>query len=381
MIPMSLRAQPSRRFVLAALLGGAALLAACSGSPRPKPTPLESLTPAIAGRVVWSQRVDGAPEPSAVAVAGERFVVASAGGTLAAFEAESGREAWRVAVGQPLATGPGTDGRHTAVVTRGGEVVVVEGQAIRWRAPVGRSVVTAPLVAGERVFVLGVDRSVQAFDALNGQRLWTFRRAGEALQLVQTGVIAPFGDTLVVGQGARLTGLDPLRGTVRWELPMATPRGTNEIERLADLVGPMARFGSRVCARAFQVAVTCADASRPAVSWTRSFGGVQGVEVDESFAFAADGSDRIQAWRAVSGEPAWTNERLLHRGLSAPLSVGRTVVFGDIEGQVHFLSRDDGKTLLRLPTDGSPIVARPVAIGNTVVVLTRNGGVFALRPN
>ena len=35
---------------------------------------------------------------------------------------------------------------------------------------------------------------------------------------------------------------------------------------------------------------------------------------------------------------------------------------------------------LRLATDGSAIAAAPVAAGNTILVVTRNGGLFALRP-
>jgi hypothetical protein len=60
--------------------------------------------------------------------------------------------------------------------------------------------------------------------------------------------------------------------------------------------------------------------------------------------------------------------------------VGPAVVFGDFEGYVHFLDRKDGKTLLRLATDGSPVVGRPVLSGTTLLVVTRNGGLFAFRP-
>ena len=101
---------------------------------------------------------------------------------------------------------------------------------------------------------------------------------------------------------------------------------------------------------------------------------------DAEFVFGADASDRVSAWRAAGGELAWTQERLLYRGLSAPLSAGKTVMFGDFEGQVHFLSRTDGTTQLRLPTDGSPVAAQPVLSGTTVLVVTRNGGLFAFRP-
>jgi len=48
---------------------------------------------------------------------------------------------------------------------------------------------------------------------------------------------------------------------------------------------------------------------------------------------------------------------------------------------VHFLSRQDGSPLTRLPTDGSPIVAAPVLAGNTLVVVTQSGGVFGFRPD
>jgi hypothetical protein len=55
------------------------------------------------------------------------------------------------------------------------------------------------------------------------------------------------------------------------------------------------------------------------------------------------------------------------------------VVFGDAEGQVHFLSASDGQTQLRLPTDGSPVVGTPAVAGKTMLVVTRNGGLFGFR--
>jgi hypothetical protein len=62
------------------------------------------------------------------------------------------------------------------------------------------------------------------------------------------------------------------------------------------------------------------------------------------------------------------------------LVLGRSVVLGDENGLLHFLSRQDGKPLLRVVTDGSAIVGRPVAVDQTLVVVTRAGGVFGYRP-
>lgn len=365
------------RFVGAALL---LLLAACAGD-KPKPTALEPLEqPKLAVRAVWSARIDAVQFPLGVAVRDDAFVVAGSDGTVAAFAAPDGRELWRGSAGDRLTAGVGSDGRFAAVVTRGNQLVVLERGTEVWRKRIGSLVTTPPLVAGERVFVMGVDRIVQAYDALDGRALFVFQRPGEALTLSQPAVLAAWRDTLVAGQGHVLVGLDPLRGSVRWEVPLANPRGTNEVERLADLVGPLTRVGDSLCARAFQSAVGCANAQNGTLRWSRNVGGVRAIGGDADLLFGADASDRITAWKTPNGDIAWTNEKYLYRGLSGPAAFGTAaVVFGDVEGQVHFLARDSGQALQRLPTDGSPVVGSPVMAGPTLLVVTRNGGLHAFR--
>ena len=377
---MTVRATVLRSLASWAALAALVVLATACSSTKPKPQPLEPLTPKIAGRQAWSQRLDGVQFPLAVTVTPGVFTVAGNDGTVLALDAQTGREVWRGQAGAKLAAGVGSDGRYAAVVTRDGELVVFEQGRVKWRKALPARVTTAPLVAGERVFVLGVDRAVQAFDAIDGRKLWALQRPGDALTLAQGGVLTAFKDTLVVGQGPRMAGLDPLRGTVRWEVTVGSPRGANEIERLADLVAPSARVGDVVCARSFQAAVGCVNAERGVLLWSKNVGGTDGVAADEQSVFAADASDRLTAWKAASGEVAWTSDKLQFRGLSSPLVVGKTVVFGDADGTVHWLSRDNGEAQLRLSTDGSAIAAAPVVSGSTMLVVTRNGGLFAFRP-
>ncbi|HOB93340.1 MAG TPA: outer membrane protein assembly factor BamB [Aquabacterium sp.] len=372
----------ARRLVQGAALALAAVVLAGCASDKPKPTPLESYTAQLAVRPAWTAKLDAVRFPLAVTVRGEQFVVAGNDGTVLALDAASGREAWRGQAGAALSAGVGSDGRRAAVVTVNNELVVLDQGAKLWSTRLASRTTTAPLVAGERVFVIGVDRVVHAFDALDGRRLWTVQRPGEALTLAQPGLLAAWRNTLVAGLGAVLTGIDPTTGSVRWEVPLTAPRGTNEVERLNDLVGPALRLGDQFCARAFQTAVGCVainGADNASLRWSRIVGGQQAIGGDADFLFGADGSDRLSAWKTAGGELAWSNERLLYRGLSAPLSAGKAVVFGDAEGQLHFLDRSDGKTLQRLPTDGSPIVAQPVLAAGTVLAVTRNGGLFAFR--
>jgi outer membrane protein assembly factor BamB len=365
-----------------ACVGAVLLLAACASDNKPQPAELGPNVSLLSVRQVWTNRVGPVDFPLDVATQGGALTLASSDGSVAALDGNTGRDLWRSVAGAPVTAGAGSDGQSAAVVTRNNDLVVFERGREVWRDRLESLGYTAPLVAGARVFVLTADRTVRAYDLKTGTRLWTYARAGEqALALRQDGVMLAVGNTLVVGILGRLVGLDPLNGSVRWESAIANPRGTNDIERLVDLVGRVSRQGDNVCARAFQAAVGCVDTVRRAVVWTRPANGSVGIHGDADRVYGVEGDGKVMAWRRSDGERGWVSERLRFRGLTAPLAVGRSVVVGDFQGYLHFLSKQDGSLLARVPTDGSPIVAAPVLVGDTLVAVTKNGGVFGFRPD
>lgn len=376
-----------RRFAGASLsrgLGGVLLLAAvvaCSSGPqRPKPAQLVPDAKLLSMRLAWSSSVGPAAFPLEMKVVGQAVALASADGMVSILDARTGEKLWQATAGAPLEAGVGYDGRIAAVMTQDNELVALEAGRELWRQRLPAPSQTAPLVAGARVFVLGADRSVTAFDGQTGRRIWGQQRVGEPLVLRQAGVMLAVGDTLVVGLSGKLVGMNPLNGSMRWEAPVASPRGTNDVERLVDLVAPVSRQGSVVCARAFQASVACVDTLRGEVLWSKPAAGSVGLQGDEGLVFGVESDSTLIAWKRADGERAWTQEQLRYRNLTAPVVAGRALVVGDGGGLLHFLSREDGSALTRASTDGSAIVVTPVLAGTTLVAVTRNGGVFGFRP-
>ncbi|WP_369820933.1 outer membrane protein assembly factor BamB [Pseudorhodoferax sp. Leaf274] len=372
----------TRRLASTATLLGltAALLAGCGSTTKPKPAELGPNPGLLGVRQAWTAKIGEIGYPLDVQVAGQQLALASSDGTVLALDARTGRELWRASAKAKLSAGVGSDGQRTAVATQANEIVAFEAGRELWRQKLPAQVATAPFVAGGRVFVLAADRSVTALDGASGRRLWTQQRPGDPLVLRQSGVILAVGDTLVVGLSGRLVGLNPLNGQVRWDVPVATPRGTNDVERLVDLVGRVSRVGDSVCVRAFQVGVGCVDAARGSLAWTKPSSGYVGVHGDDRMVYGPESDGKLVAWNRSNGEQAWVSERLRYRQLTAPLALGRSVIVGDETGLVHFLSREDGSPLTRVSTDGSPIVASPVVAGDILVVVTRNGGVYGYAP-
>ena len=370
----------SSRWFSGLLVVAAVVLAGCAGTEKAKPTALEPNTALLGVRQAWVNKLGPVGFALDMRVVGNQLVAADSTGVVVAIDAVTGGDIWRTTLNTPLSAGVGSDGRYASVVTRENELVVLEGGKELWRQRLSAVTLTSPLVAGARVFTLSGDRTVAAFDAASGRKLWQQQRTGDPLVLGQSGAVYAVGDILAVGLGGRLVGFNSLNGNVRWDISVANSRGTNEIERLVDLVAGVSRVGDSSCLRAFQSVVACVNTTRASVDWSKPANGSTGLHGDASLVVGTESDSRIVAWRRTDGERLWVSERFRFRGLTTPMLLGRSVVVGDDTGLVHFLSRDDGAPLNRVPTDGSAIVGAPVLSGQTLIVATRRGGVFGFRP-
>jgi outer membrane protein assembly factor BamB len=136
--------------------------------------------------------------------------------------------------------------------------------------------------------------------------------------------------------------------------------------------------GREICAAAYQGRVACYDAQNGSQQWARDMSTLTGVSFDARYAFVTDDKSAVQALDRTNGRSVWKQDKLANRRLSLPLPVDNEVVAGDLQGYVHFLSREGGAFVARLATDGSPVFAAPLRLPNGLLVQTRNGGLYAL---
>ena len=357
------------------------LLAACSSAPeRPVPAPLTPLKASAAPVVVWRLNLPSGNVSPLVAVAPGRVYALTSAGQLTALSAAQGQILWQHQVDGGVGSALGVQGDLVAWVNRQNELMVAGPKGVQWRQSLGTRVVTAPLIAGGRVFVSGLDRRVRAFDLNNGAALWTLDRQGDPLALSEPGVLMPWGNTLMVGVAHRWVAVDPDKGQTQWELALASPRGTNEIERLADLVGPAARVGDVFCVRAFQSTVSCLDAQRRRVLWTRKQSGSDAVAAGQGLVLGADASDRLTAWSLETGDTRWALDQLAHRQVTGLAVQQNWALLGDGQGFVHWVDLQKGDLVQRLSIDASPVDRAPLVVEDVAVVVTRKGTLAALRP-
>src|SRR5258708_34486017 len=367
-----------RRLFLAGLM----LLAGCSGWTGPKMAELSELPASIPVRRLWQASVGEAGDAILLpALAVDGVYAAAQDGTVARFEASTGRESWRVNAGRTLSGGVGSDGALVAVGTFDGEVIALDarsGEAL-WRARVSSEVLSAPIVTGDLVIVRSADGRLFALDAKDGKRRWLFQRSSPPLSVRSpVGMIADRGYLLTGFAGGKLVSIALANGGVRWETTVAQPRGATELERVTDVVGLPIVSEREVCAVAYQGRIGRFGPASGNALWSRELSSTAGLAIDARYVFVSDDKGAVHALDRAGGATIWKQDRLFLRRLSAPLALGREVAVGDVDGYVHFLSRRNRASVGRVATDGSPIRALLVRLDRGFLVQTQDGNLFAL---
>jgi outer membrane protein assembly factor BamB len=389
----SMATRTARRTAYIGLLGALLLTGGCaaldvinpvnwfSSSNQVKPNELVQFTPSLAVKESWRVSIGSSGGYAfSPRVVGANVYVAANDGSVGKFDASTGGQVWRTKLDKRLSAGVGSDGNITVVGTAKGEVIALDatGKEV-WTTQTSSEIISSPYVAEDTVIVRSNDNRIWAFDAADGKRKWLYQRPAPSLTLrAAPGMVSDRGTVFMGFPGGKLVAINLTNGVVRWEGTVASPKGATELERVADVTSAPVLLERDVCAAAFQGRVTCFDALSGTQVWGKDVSSAAGMGGDARYVFVSDERSAVVALARSSGGSLWKQDKMLHRRLTAPLSVGRAAAMGDFEGHVHFLSREDGAMVARIATDGSAIVTAPVASGNGLIVQTRNGSVIAL---
>lgn len=385
---MRLEASQKRVLLLAfgfisLILTGCSTVGFGSDEAESKPAELAAFEPSVRMTQLWA--VDVGPSlPYSFTPASDGQAVYAAGreGRILKIDAATGRELGRIETGRSLSAGVGVGEGLVLVGTPKGEVLAyraADGKPA-WTAQLSGEILTPPQARAGLVVVRGNDGKVWALDALDGKRRWVYSRDLPALILREPGGLVLGARAVYAGfPGGKLVALSLANGAPLWEANVALPKGATEVERIADVTGALALSERLVCAGAYQGRVACFDRINGQGVWGRSLSVLRGVVMDQYRLYAVDSTDTVHAFDRERGVRPWKQDKLRKRRLSAPLAFSRYVAVGDFQGYVHLLDSETGAFAARIGTDGSPIIAAPIALPQGLIVQTANGGVYAFK--
>ncbi len=311
---------------------------------------------------------------------GDKIIYTAANdGSINSIADQGGRSVSRFDAKTKLSAGVGY-GEDTIVVANvQGEVLAFDasGRSL-WKTALAGEILAAPLVTKTSVIARTADGRLFALNRADGKRKWVFTRTAPTLTLrTSASVIVNRGVVYAGFPGGKLVAIELETGRPVWESTISLPRGTTELERIADVAGLPVNDDSRVCAAVYQGRTGCVETLSGNVLWSRDISSADGVAVDAKHLYVADTDGNLTALDKISGATVWKQEKLQRRDLGTPVVVNGRIVIGDRLGFVHALAADTGDLTGRVPTDGGRILSI-VAIGGRVIAQTDKGGVYAI---
>jgi outer membrane protein assembly factor BamB len=309
------------------------------------------------GRRVWSVELDS-PNPrrdrhavgGGLAVAGDRLIVASGFGYVAALSLADGSEIWRRRTDSPMSG--------------------------------------SPAVLGQRLYVTSTNNELYAIDVQTGEVVWTDQAIAESARILSSPSPAATPDLMVAPYtSGELIAYLPANGRRLWTDTLTTIGRFTPLSAINDISGRPVIQDGVVYAASYSGVLTAIDARSGVRIWNVLFGSRLGPVVSGDFLFIVGNDGQVACFRKADGKVVWARELPAYENMkkrrrpiawTGPLIASDRLVVASSTGEVIALSIQTGETVADLDLK-QPIYISPIAVNGQVLVLTDEGQLVAIR--
>jgi len=303
-------------------------------------------------------------------------------GELLAVSLDTGKKVWLKKLGLPLSAGPGAGHGMVVVGSSKGSIIALDGATGRvlWKTRVNSELLSAPAI-GEKVVVMrAVDGRLHGFDVRNGTELWSVEQQVPRLSLRGTAIPVIAKEMAISGfDNGKVMAVSLNTGDTVWDTALASPHGRTELDRLVDIDSVVRVIGDNVFAAGFQGRTAMLALDSGQIWWAHDMSSDRGLSVDDDNLFVTQSDGVVVAMRQRDGSEVWRNDKLKRRGLTTPAVTSTAIAVADYQGYLHWLDKGTGVLVARQRVAKYRVTNPPVAVKDTVIVLTDSGSLAAFR--
>ncbi|HEX2584211.1 MAG TPA: outer membrane protein assembly factor BamB [Steroidobacteraceae bacterium] len=304
---------------------------------------------------------------------------ASHDGKVEALTADKGAVIWKTKTKLSLSAGPSIGENIVVVGSSNGILVVLDAKTgtEKWRLQMSGEVLAKPLIAQGLIVVRTVNNRLQALNISDSKTRWTVEETVPKLTLRGTGKPILADNAVITGfDDGKVVAVDLQTGDMLWSVVVDTPVGRTELEKLADVDAAAVASGRDVYVVGYHGRIAMLDQTNGQIWWAQEASSYRGLDMDSTALYVSGADGTVSAIKRTNGAQLWEQKALHQRGLTAPGVNGDTLVVGDYQGYVHWLSISDGSLLARASA-GDRISNTPVVADGKVFVQTDKGKLVA----
>lgn len=353
-------------------------------------------------QIIWTADVGAGSSSTRIltsppVVAEGKVFAKDAQSTVSAFNADTGALLWRVTLAPEKARDSDEFGGGLAYY--GGRLFVTTGFATvysldpatgkeDWHSTVSAPVRGAPLVFGDRVFVIAIDNKLHALAASDGSDLWQFAGLQETAGYVGGSSPAGSGDTVVAPfTSGEIAALRIDSGRPIWNETLIGARADIRASgNLSDIRGRPVIDRGLVIAMGSGGQIAGIDLHSGQRQWDRNIGGSQTPWPAGRFLFIVTGNADVVAMVRDTGKIRWVtpltqysdSKRHVPVLWGGPVLAGDRLLLTSSLGDLLVVSPYTGEIMGKIDVR-DPVRLGPVIANQTIYVLTDSGRLIALR--
>ena len=312
---------------------------------------------------------------------GDQLITVDVAGNITAWRKNDGKRIWRQETGLKVQTGVNGSSETILVGAADGTVNAYDAKdgAALWTTSLNSVVMAVSGATDTHAVVRTKNGYIHALELADGEVRWSINREVPPLTLHGQSTPLFYADKVLIGlDNGRLLALSADDGKVLWERAVASGRGSNELDRMVDIDGRFVVENNIAYVSTFQGNVAAINIESGDAIWTQEASSVVGLSTDDDRIYYTDSNDVVWALDKYLGESIWKNEELLRRDLTVPVVHGDYVVAADVEGYLHWFSKEDGRIVARQKT-GATVITEPYVSDGLLYVLNTNGSLSVWR--
>ncbi|MCI4645095.1 MAG: PQQ-like beta-propeller repeat protein [Hyphomonadaceae bacterium] len=323
--------------------------------------------------------------------------VLDAGQTVRAFDLQTGSPTWRheidsgsrrdrIGIGGGLAlTG------DTLVVSSGfGMVLALDAEtgSLLWTRETEAPMTGSPTIKDGRIFVTSNNNEILALSLEDGELEWSDQAISESARVLSSPSPAAVEDIVVVPYSSgEVIAYLASNGRRLWSDALSRPGRFTPISAINDIASRPVLAGGLVVV-ANQSGVTAAIDGRSGTRiWAQAIGSTQAPALAGEYVFIAGTDATLAALEATTGRVYWATQMAKYRdeedekgrlSYSGPIIASGRVVVVSSEGDMIAYDPQTGLAVDRIDLGGK-VYLEPIAVGETLYVLTDNARLIAIR--
>lgn len=343
-------------YFIAAPILLALLIAGCSKSNVPPPTPLDEKPPKETHvKVKWKTKTGNGNGglvnyKVAPAYSYETVLVPNQNGMVYGLAITNGKIIWKNNTGTNLSSEPNTIANAVIFGSIKGVLSAInakDGKTL-WRTDAPSSIFAQPTIYNNHIYIHSHDGSISSFDAKNGSKDWSVSNNIPEISLPDNSSAIVLNNTVMVGtEFGTVLGFTLKDGDRTINIPVAIAHGSSPADKMVDIAANPMLYDNYLIFAAYQRAIVALDKNSGKMLWAKKSSIINNMTINNNIVFTTQDNSELKAYNIQNGNVVWKQDTLKWRNITGPAYYKGLIVVADYQGYLHFFNSLNGEYLGR----------------------------------